>query len=82
MKKILLSALVLIELTSCNDNWDGKVRGRRYKIQLTCIESHIEISTMMQPMGKSFLYMPQSIEVCDKYKVDTIWEKTFKQQEL
>ena len=81
MKKILLSALVLIGLASCNDNWDGKVKGRRYKLQPTCIESHSESSARMQPMGISFIMVPYTKKVCDKYKVDTIWEKLTKQQE-
>jgi hypothetical protein len=81
MKRILLTAMMLMVLASCYDNWDGKVNGRRYKLQHTCIESHSESSTRMQPMGKTFIILPDNKEVCDKYKIDTIWEKLTNQHD-
>lgn len=69
----VISVIILCVLfTSC---YDGEVNGRRYDLKKTCIKSHIEQGTRLQPVGKAWAYMSYSEEVCDKYKTDTIWEK-------
>lgn len=68
----IFSIIILLGLfTSC---YDGVVNGRRYKLKKTCIKSHIEKGTRLQLVGKVWLQVPSSDEICDKYKTDTIWE--------
>ena len=54
--------------------WKGYKNGRRYYLKNTCIKSHEEPTTRTQLMGKTLMTFPDTKEVCDKYKVDTIWE--------
>lgn len=54
--------------------WKGCKNGRRYYLKNTCIKSHEEPTTRTQLIGKTLMTFPDTKEVCDKYKVDTIWE--------
>lgn len=54
--------------------WKRDKNGRRYYLKNTCIKSHEEPTTRTQLMGKTLMTFPDTKEVCDKYKVDTIWE--------
>jgi hypothetical protein len=61
--------------------WSVSKNGRRYYLKNTCIKSHEEPTTRTQIVGKTLMTFPDTKEICDKYKVDTIWENLTKQQE-
>jgi hypothetical protein len=69
--KICSISILLGLFTSC---YDGVVNGRRYKLKNTCVKSHIERGTRLTLVGKLWLQVPSSDEICEKYKTDTIWE--------
>lgn len=71
-KMKLISIIILIGLfTSC---YDGELNGKRYNLKRTCIESHSEHGMRLVLIGKMWTSLPYSMEVCDKYRMDTIWE--------
>jgi len=69
--RVISISILLGLLTGC---YDGEINGRKYYLKKTCIKSHIEKGTKLQLVGKVWLQVPSSNEVCDKYKTDTIWE--------
>ena len=71
--RVISISILLGLLTSC---YDGEVNGRKFYLKKTCIKSHIENGTRPQLLGKVWVQMPTDYEVCDKYKTDTIWERS------
>jgi hypothetical protein len=75
--KVLLTGIligVVIIAFYQETKWDGHKNGRRYYLNHTCIQSHFETGTRTQLVGKVWTTLPFKYEVCDNYKVDTIWE--------
>jgi hypothetical protein len=78
MRKVIFTSLILVIIIfACHQElkWHNHKNGRRYYLKHTCIQSHLETGTRTQLVGKMWTTFPYTYEVCDKYKVDTIWEK-------
>ena len=79
--KLILNALIIIIFITSSIFFvdfiarpDGYLNGRGYYLKNICIKSHIEINYRTQHVGKTWKTIQQSDEVCDDYKLDTIWE--------
>jgi hypothetical protein len=77
MKKVFILSFLII-LTSCHSKWEGRKNGIRYYKKYTCIDSHFELRHSFVLVGKVIVPTSYNHEVCDKYKLDTIWEKQVK----
>lgn len=70
----LLFIVLAIIITIKYNKWDGVIKGRKYYIEKTCVKSHLENRTTLMYIGKNLMPMSHLINVCDEYKIDTIWE--------
>ncbi len=78
---ITISTILIIIFLIWNDyRWKTLSDGRIYRLNHTCLSSHIETYPVLQssidPNGNVYTYTTvQSSEVCDNEIVDTIWKK-------
>lgn len=70
MKKALLSIFTALLLSSC---YNGKVKGRKFKLEQKCITSHLEAVTDIMAINGKLLPVVRLVNVCDSVKIDTIW---------
>jgi hypothetical protein len=70
----LLFIVLAIIITIKHNKWDGQINGKNYYIEKTCVKNHFERRMRLQLIGKTLMPMNYSINVCDKYEIDTIWE--------
>lgn len=64
-------AVLILLISSC---WDGKVNGKKYKLEWHCTQSHLNYSIRLVPCGKMVVTQPYTYNVCDKGYYDTFWE--------
>jgi len=78
----LIVAFILLVIFLIYDQyrWKTLSDGRIYRLNHTCLSSHIEtypvVQSSVDPNGNIYTYTTiQSSEVCDYEIVDTIWKK-------
>lgn len=70
MKKALIIVFTALSLASC---YNGKVKGRKFKLEQKCITSHLAPITDIMNVNGKLLPVVRMVNVCDSVEIDTIW---------